>query len=268
MAMRGLKPIVEIMFGDFITLAADQIVNHATKFNMMYANKVNVPLVIRTPMGGGRGYGPTHSQSLEKYFLGVPGLSVIAPSHFHNPGELIKHAVLKDNNPVLFIEHKGLYAVKLELESKMPLKISTKYENNNYPTVIVRNYENENIDPDVILITYGGTSILIENIMQQMFYEEIKITTILPSLISKPSLKIIKESIRSCKNVITIEEGTESFNWGAEIGSLLYENLGNNCPKIYRVSATNTIIPAAKHLENALLPSAESIENIILEVLS
>ena len=90
MAMRGLKPIVEIMFGDFITLAADQIVNHATKFNMMYANKVNVPLVIRTPMGGGRGYGPTHSQSLEKYFLGVPGLSVIAPSHFHNPGELLK----------------------------------------------------------------------------------------------------------------------------------------------------------------------------------
>ena len=72
LALNGMKPIVEIMFGDFITLAFDQIINHASKFCEMYGRHVNIPLIIRTPMGGRRGYGPTHSQSLEKYFLGIP----------------------------------------------------------------------------------------------------------------------------------------------------------------------------------------------------
>src|SRR5690606_25722624 len=80
MALRGLRPVVEIMFGDFITLAADQLVNHISKFRWMYNDRVNLPLVVRTPMGGRRGYGPTHSQSLEKLFLGVSGLRILAPS--------------------------------------------------------------------------------------------------------------------------------------------------------------------------------------------
>ena len=79
MALRGLRPVLEIMFGDFITLTVDQLVNHISKFRWMYNNTVSLPLVIRTPMGGRRGYGPTHSQTLEKLFLGVPGLTVAAP---------------------------------------------------------------------------------------------------------------------------------------------------------------------------------------------
>ena len=80
MALRGLRPVVEIMFGDFVSLIADQLINHITKFRWMYNDQVRVPLVIRTPMGGRRGYGPTHSQSLEKLYLGVPGLCVVAPA--------------------------------------------------------------------------------------------------------------------------------------------------------------------------------------------
>ena len=80
MALRGLRPGVEIMFGDFLTLAADQLINHIAKFRWMYNDQVRVPLVVRTPMGGRRGYGPTHSQTLEKLFLGIPGLTVLAPS--------------------------------------------------------------------------------------------------------------------------------------------------------------------------------------------
>ena len=79
MAMRSLKPIVELMFGDFIALAADQIINHASKYTGIYNGQVTVPLVIRTPVGGRRGYGPTHSQSLESLFMSVPGLEIIAP---------------------------------------------------------------------------------------------------------------------------------------------------------------------------------------------
>ena len=113
LALRGFRPVVEIMFGDFITLAADQLINHAAKFRWMYNDQVRVPLVIRTPMGGGRGYGPTHSQSLEKIFLGIPGLQVLAPSAFGDPGDLLYAAVINSNDPVIFIEHKLLYQLQL-----------------------------------------------------------------------------------------------------------------------------------------------------------
>jgi pyruvate/2-oxoglutarate/acetoin dehydrogenase E1 component len=103
-AMTGLRPVVEIMFMDFITLAMDQIVNHAAKIHYMYAGQYNVPLVIRTPAGAGRGYGASHSQSLESWFLHVPGLKVVAPSDPADAKALLKSAI-RDDNPVLFIEN-------------------------------------------------------------------------------------------------------------------------------------------------------------------
>jgi pyruvate/2-oxoglutarate/acetoin dehydrogenase E1 component len=113
MALRGLRPVVEIMFGDFLTLIADQLVNHVAKFRWMYNDKVELPLVVRTPMGGRRGYGPTHSQTLEKMFLGVPGIRVMAASQFGDPGEGLASAILNDNEPLLFIENKLLYLLPL-----------------------------------------------------------------------------------------------------------------------------------------------------------
>ena len=85
LALRGMRPVAEIMFGDFLFLAGDQLVNHAAKFRWMYHDQVRVPMVIRTPMGGRRGYGPTHSQSIEKHFMGVPGLWVVAPHVLSSP---------------------------------------------------------------------------------------------------------------------------------------------------------------------------------------
>ncbi len=86
MAIRGLRPVVEIMFGDFLMLAADQFINHIGKYRWMYNDKVRVPLVIRTPMGGRRGYGPTHSQTLEKHFIGAPGWQWLLPALSTNLG--------------------------------------------------------------------------------------------------------------------------------------------------------------------------------------
>jgi acetoin:2,6-dichlorophenolindophenol oxidoreductase subunit beta len=124
MALRGLRPVVEIMFGDFLTLAADQLINHAAKFRWMYNDQVKVPLVIRTPMGGRRGYGPTHSQSLEKFFLGTPGLSVIAPGPFAvdgiDPGKFLESAILETEDPILFIENKLLYLLPVRYPEDMP----------------------------------------------------------------------------------------------------------------------------------------------------
>ena len=148
MALRGFHPSVEIMFGDFITLAADQIVNYAAKFRAMYAGQAANPLVIRAPMGGGRGYGPTHSQTLEKIFFGIPGLRIVAPSLYHDPGELLKTAVLESQDPVLFVEHKLLYAREiLPAGETMPGR-------DGFPTRVLRNYASG--EPDATLIAYGG----------------------------------------------------------------------------------------------------------------
>ncbi len=109
MALRGLLPIAEIMFGDFICLAFDQIMNHITKFPAMYNGQASCPITIRTPMGGGRGYGPTHSQSLEKFLVGIPGLNVAAISALHDIERFYRHAVLESGEPTVVIEHKLLY---------------------------------------------------------------------------------------------------------------------------------------------------------------
>ena len=107
-AMMGLKPVVEIMFMDFIALAVDQILNSAGKLHYMYNGQVPVPLVIRTPGGAKGGYGPSHSQMLSSLFLGIPGIKVVAPSDAGQAKGLLKSAI-RDPNPVIFIENKRLY---------------------------------------------------------------------------------------------------------------------------------------------------------------
>ena len=108
LALAGFRPVVEIMFADFVTLAMDQICNHAVKFPGMF-DGVSVPLVIRTPSGGRRGYGPTHSQSPENLMAGVPGLTVLFPSPRHDSGQLLTRATIDWPYPTVFFEHKLLY---------------------------------------------------------------------------------------------------------------------------------------------------------------
>ena len=97
LALAGYRPIAEIMFGDFLTLCFDQIVNHIAKYEAMYDGQATCPVIIRTPSGGGRGYGPTHSQSLEKHFLGVPHLRVVAASLVHDPGRVLRALLDQDS---------------------------------------------------------------------------------------------------------------------------------------------------------------------------
>jgi len=108
MAIRGQRPIVEIMFGDFVTLTLDQVVNGVSKFREMYNDQVTVPLVVRIPMGGRRGYGPTHSQSLEKMLVGVPNIRVVATGECHDLRALV-NAAIDDDEPVFLVENKVQY---------------------------------------------------------------------------------------------------------------------------------------------------------------
>ena len=119
----------------------------------MYKTKVTVPLVIRTPMGAGRGYGPTHSQNLEKHFLGYTGFKCCGSIHFSQSRNVVKNATLEDNGPVLFIENKILYAKEL-VESDNLLDIHY-FGNDLYPTARIKNYKGSSL-PDVTIFTYGG----------------------------------------------------------------------------------------------------------------
>lgn len=266
LAIRGLLPVVEIMFGDFLTLCADQIINHIAKFAAMYPG-VTVPLVIRTPMGGGRGYGATHSQSLEKLFLGVPGLTVVSPSLAHDPGKVLKRGILADASPVLFIENKSLYGQDLCHGGNGDLTVHTVEDSAGYPVAVVRNMPDS--PPDVLLMAYGGASSLVLSVMRKYVEEEISLKAIFPSRLQPIAIReILKESSEN-PLIIILEEGSASFNWGSEMAAILYENFRTSMRKpIIRLSAKDSIIPCAKDLEQDVLLNEDKLDKAIMELLS
>ncbi len=266
LALRGFRPILEIMFGDFLTLCADQIINHASKFHWMYNQQVEVPLLIRTPMGGGRGYGPTHSQCMEKLFFGVPGLKIIAPSIYHNPGELLKNS-LGAKEPTLFIEHKLSYPKILKLKNGDYAKgLSVKRSSDRFETVFISNCNFKN--PDVTIISYGYMVEIAEELLLEMSDFEVNIDIVAPSLIKPVLTQEILNSLQSSGRLIIVEEGTLTNGWGAEISSLVAEK-GFNYLKspIKRVAALDLPIANTKTLEDEILPDKENIKQAILEVI-
>jgi len=255
MAMRGLKPVLEIMFGDFITICADQLINHAAKFSWMYNSKVKVPMVLRTPMGGGRGYGPTHSQTIEKMFLGIPGLKIVAPSHWHNPGELLINAI-DDNNPVIFIENKTLYVKSLIENDDIYVKKDSK-ERYNSITLSNNNFE----DADVTIITYGGMLLnTLEAATKLLETEEVLSEIIVPSYINNGKIEGIEESVKKTGRVVVIEEGTMFNGWGAEISARITEQYFEYLEApVKRVASKDIPIGNTEMLENATIPQVEDI---------
>jgi pyruvate/2-oxoglutarate/acetoin dehydrogenase E1 component len=262
MALRGLHPIVEIMFGDFITLCFDQLVNHSAKFRAMYAGRVAVPLVVRTPMGGGRGYGPTHSQSLEKLLLGVPHLDVVAPSLFGGPRSALVRAVEGDR-PTVFIEHKLLYPASLYGDGALHVEVAHE---DGYGIALVRNYASG--DPDVTLVTYGGVSRYLERVLGELAQEEIRVLACLPERLHPLPRAVIAHAVSESGRAVVIEEGGLSSGWGAEVAALLQEDCWRMLRgPVRRVAARDLIVPAARSLESVVLPGPEDILKAVMEVL-
>ncbi len=260
MALRGLRPVAEIMFGDFVTLIADQLINHASKFRWMYNDNVRVPMVVRTPMGGRRGYGPTHSQSLEKLFLGIPGLKVVAPNALGNPGELLLSAIT-DEDPVLFVEHKLLYTRPLLEPGQGEL---ADYEvqkfGETYPSYVLRVVNNPS---RLTIATYGYNFELVraaalELVMEHEVFTELAVF----SQLSPFDLEPLASSVARTRNLLTVEEGTRSLGWGAEVAARMVEAVDGL--KVRRVAARDLPIANAKSLEDAILPSVKDIVNAAL----
>jgi pyruvate/2-oxoglutarate/acetoin dehydrogenase E1 component len=266
MALRGLWPVVEIMFGDFLTLACDQIVNHAAKFRCMYNNQTRVPLVVRTPMGGRRGYGPTHSQSIEKHWLGVPGLRVIALNTFTCPQELLMNAILTDKDPVLFIEHKLLYSAPVrELSDANDFQV--RVTGFTYPTAVLSFRSLPRTD--LTFACYGYMADLVSEAMLQLLFEyEIFSEAVIYTQLSPLNVGPLLKSVTRTRYLITVEEGGKTSGWGSEVISNIVGSTRVGQPFAARcVAALDSIVPSARVLEDQVLPSVDDIVNAALDLL-
>lgn len=253
-ATLGMRPIVEIMFMDFITLAMDQIVNHAAKLSYIYGGQVKVPLVIRTPAGAKGGYGASHSQSLDSWFMHVPGLKVVAPSNPYDAKGLLKSAIL-DDNPVIFIENKVLYSQTGEVPEKEYLVPLSKAE-------IKRE------GSDLTIIAYSRMVPLSLKSADELKkkgknIEVIDLRSLLPI-----DIGLIGESVKKTGRVVIVEEGCKTEGVGAEISSQIMENYFDylDAP-IKRVAAVNIPIPCTPVLENLAIPAEDEIIKAVNSIL-
>jgi len=265
MALRGLRPVVEIMFGDFVTLITDQLINHASKFRWMYNDQVRVPIVVRTPMGGRRGYGPTHSQSLEKLFLGVPGLKVVAPNTLGDPADLLT-AAITDEDPILFIEHKLLYTRPTLEEGKGDLAdFEVLRTSDPFPSHVIR-FPGRN--PNLTIACYGYNFELVRSAALELIMDhEIFTEIILYSKLSPFDHEPLSTSLERTGKLLTVEEGTTALGWGAELMARMIESRSNlRSFKMRRVSALDLPIANSKSLEDVILPSVRGIVESALEI--
>ena len=263
MAMRGLRPVVEIMFGDFVMLAADQLVNHAAKLHWIGGEQAAVPLVVRTPMGGRRGYGPTHSQSLEKHFLGAPGLRVVAVPALDDPGALLQRAILEDDAPVLFIEHKLLYASRIHTMDESD-EFDVRRTGKGYPSYHLTLAGAPT--PVLTFTAYGYMAELVMEAIYRLAYEyEVFTELVVPTQLSPFDLKLVIEKVSRSTRLVTVEEGSYTLGWGAEVSARATEAIGAEL-SVRRVAAKDSPLPAAASLEAAVLPGVEDIIQVAREM--
>jgi 2-oxoisovalerate dehydrogenase E1 component len=263
MCLGGYKPIVEIMFGDFITLAFDQILQHASKFRAMYGGEIEVPLIIRTPMGGKRGYGPTHSQSLEKHFLGISGLDVVALNNRINPKIIYNFISTEGKTPFLIIENKTVYTKPINQSDIAGYDIYISDEK--LPTI---KFTPSGSKADCTIVCYGGMLLEVEASLPKLFDEfEILCEVICPSLISKIQADPIVESIINTKKLIILEEGSTFAAWGSEVIALLAKENALNGVSVQRVG-NDSIIPSAFLAEKNLLCNSEKIIEVVRGVIN
>ncbi len=267
LAMEGFRPIVEIMFGDFVTLCFDQIVNHVTKFQAMYNDRVTCPVIVRTPSGGGRGYGPTHSQSLEKHLLGVPHLTTVAASAYHAPQEMFER-LLSQDAPVLHVEHKLLYPLPTattETASSQGLIFEQLGGSDSLPTVAIRPVQREECRATVVAYGYQATQAA-DAILQLAMEEELFVELLVPAQIAPVDYGPLEASVAVTGSIVTVEEGTAGWAWGTEIAHQMVGRLFGQMrrPPIVLCSEPS-IVPSEKSRESEMLVNPSKMKRAIRE---
>jgi pyruvate dehydrogenase E1 component beta subunit len=246
-AMAGLRPIVELMTINFSLLALDQIVNCAASIRYMFGGQVTVPMVIRMPQGAGHQLGPTHSHSFEALYLHVPGLLVAVPTTPEDAKGLLK-AAIRDDNPVIFIEHETLYGKKGEVpENGGPMRFGE--------AAIRREGE------DVTIVGISRMAHTAADAAETLADEhEIEAEVIDPRTLRPLDLDTILESVRKTNRVVIVEEGWPHGGVGANLAALIQEQAFDHLDApVERVTGADVPMPYSKPLEQAAFPHSEHV---------
>jgi pyruvate dehydrogenase E1 component beta subunit len=254
-AMLGLRPVVEIMTINFSLLALDQIVNHAAKVYGMFGGQSSVPMVIRTPGGGGQQLGATHSQNIELFYAFVPGLKVVAPSTPLEASALLK-AAIRDDDPVLFLENLALYNTKGEV----PDDIATVRPAEIGKAAVTRQ------GTDVSIIAYSRMAHVALDAAEKLAAEGISAEVVDLRSLRPLDRGTVVESVRRTGCAVVAEDDWLTYGIGAEIAATIQEGAFDwlDAP-VRRVAMAEVPLPYAKSLELAALPSVESVISAVRE---
>jgi pyruvate/2-oxoglutarate/acetoin dehydrogenase E1 component len=242
-AVNGLRPVLEIMFGDFLTLAMDSLVNQSTKYWFLTQEQVSVPLTIRSVVGAGGRFGAIHSQMPASWFMGVPGIKIAAPSTPADAKALLK-AAIRDDNPVLFFEHKRLYPLEGEVDGMNATlgKAAVVREGRDVTLATAMNSVHEAVKASDDL---EGDGISVE---------VIDLRTLRPL-----DVETILASVRKTSRIVVVEEGPLTGGWAGEVLAVVTEQALGYLDDAWRIATPNTPIPYSPPLEDAFLPGAERL---------
>lgn len=267
LALAGDKAIVEIMFSDFVALAFDQILNFASKSVSMYGTRRSMPLVIRCPTGGGRGYGPTHSQSLQKHFLGIPGLSVHELSPFRDSRDVLME-LLGAGEPGILFEDKVLYTHRVYRDGEVDELFAFDFADS--AGTIARIHLDGQSTSDCVLIVPGGlTERALAAARALVVEEEIVCQILVPSRLYPFDIEPILPILRDTTLVCVAEDSSAGGTWGAELAQTVHTRLwGQLRLPVQLVHAGDSVVPTATHLERAVLVQSTTIHRAVREVLA
>jgi pyruvate dehydrogenase E1 component beta subunit len=254
-AMFGLRPVVEIMTINFILVAIDQIVNHASKIHYMFGGQAKVPMVIRTPSGGMGQLAATHSQSFENWFAYCPGLKVVAPATPYDAKGLLRSAI-RDDDPVIFIESLPLYDTKGEVPA----------DDDYIVPIGVADVKREGTD--VTVVAYSRMTVIAMQVAQALEKEGVSVEVVdLRSLrpLDRPTLV---NSVKKTGRAVIIEEDWRSYGVGAELAATIQEDAFDylDAP-VLRVAGLEVPLPYAEQLSRASKPNAQDLKDAIYRVL-
>jgi 2-oxoisovalerate dehydrogenase E1 component len=261
-SLKAGRTIVEIMFGDFTTLIFDQVLQHISKFELMYNNKYSCPIIIRTPMGGKRGYGPTHSQSIEKHFLGINNFNIIALNHRISPKYIYSKICEFESAPFLVIENKILYTIDTA-KDEIPSYLY-KFDKRNFPDLIISPIDDQ---PVATIICYGEVLNEVEDVAYDLLIEnDLYVEIICASLISGFKIDNILKSLDKTKKLLVVEEGSSISSWGSEIIARIAET-GYGAIDCIRL-ANNFMIPSSFKAEISQIPEKLKIKRTLLKLIN
>ena len=251
-AMTGTRPIVEVMFGDFLTLAMDQLVNQAAKIHYMSGGNFSVPMVVRTTLGAGRRTAAQHSQSLHAWLAHIPGLKIVLPSCPHDAKGLLKTAI-RDNNPVVFFEDKISYQRKGPVPQK-----DQPY------TVPFGQADIKREGSDITIIATSSMVHLALTVAEKLAEEGIQIEVVDPRTLVPLDKQTLVDSVKKTSRCIVLDQGHQSFGATAEIASLISELAFYSLDApVQRLGAADVPIPFSPGLEDQTIPNFTSVSSLV-----